>query len=218
MCHLLCTQELPWQQQQGSQQPVLGERAGAPLHAARTHTQTTPVVTDLQKWERQPWPNSLIVNKQARPASPIKKKIGGGRKVLVEGNLGGVSWTWERSTGRRWSKDPRWSKWQVDGRTSCRPGHRTPGERYVTAGDTTFPSPEAAPLRFHAKAAADSPSSGQRLLRCQQLCGARPPPGALGALPRTGARAGVGEDRVPPGGRVSPLPAGMFRRWAAAVA
>lgn len=103
-------------------------------------------------------------------------------------------------------------------RYRCRPGHRTAGQCDVTGGDTTFPNPEAAPLRISAKAAADGASSGQRLLRCQQPCAARPPPhpgrqAAPGVRSR-GAGTGQGPGgRLPWAGGCPRSPPGCLRGW-----
>lgn len=201
---------------------MLGENAG-PLRAAHTHT-------DRQRQLSQ----SSKSGSDSPDPTPHRQQTG---KTCLSHQEGNCRWKESDCGGK--SRESLLNASGEHGQAleerspleqaaGGRPGHRTPGERDVTAGDTTFPSPEAAPLRFHAGAAGDSASSGQRLLRCQQLYGARPPPRPgrrtaaarrLGCAPPERGQ-GRGRGGPPPGagGRVSPLPAGTFTRRAAAVA
>lgn len=125
------------------------------------------------------------------PLLPPRRKLQAEGKRLRRETQGSPPEDERRAPGRSWRRDPRWGRVQAGGGARCRPGRRTPGRRYVTGGDTTFPSPEAVPLPFSAKPAGDGASSGQRLLRCQQLCAAEP---GRAAPPRAGGR-----PRSPPG-------------------
>lgn len=87
-------------------------------------------------------------------------------------------------------------RWRGDLAVRSGTAHRAPARHYVTAGNTTFPSAEAAPLSSSDTAAGDGGSSGseQRLQRCQQLRAARPP-------------ATAGLEQPPAEQRGAPLPA-----------
>lgn len=107
----------------------------------------------------------------------------------------------KQAPGRRWRRDPRRGRVQAGSGSRCRPGHRTAGRRDMTGRDTTFPNPEAAPLRISAKAALTVPARGSGFCdvnspalrgRRRTLADRQPPPGAGGALPRSGDRAGAG--------------------------